>query len=69
MFLLFMSFLMFVATHKISIKVLIISLSLVIVALFVFGCLGNIRSGSHWQDSSYILNIAKIDGETFPVST
>ncbi len=66
-FLLFMSLLLFIATHKVHLKIIIISLLLVIFSLFVFGCMGNIRSGSDWNDSSYILNIAKINQKNFPL--
>ncbi|MBQ8342155.1 MAG: sugar transferase [Clostridia bacterium] len=39
---------------------------LAIVALYLFGVMGNVRSGSPWNDTSYIFEIAQIDEEKWP---
>jgi oligosaccharide repeat unit polymerase len=55
----------YLASHKISFKLVVIMLLLSFIALYIFGILGNIRSGSEWYDSSYIIALSKIDEDRF----
>lgn len=39
---------------------------LVLVLLYLFGVFGNVRSGSHWRDTSYLISVANIRVEKVP---
>ncbi len=54
------------AFKKLKIRYFVIVVLFGIFVLWGFGVFGNIRSGAHWDDSSYIIGVAHIDISKFP---
>lgn len=51
---------------KIKVRHIFFCFILAVILLWLFGIFGNIRSGSSWNDSSYIIEIAQIDLDKYP---
>lgn len=57
--------LLYFASKKIKIRHIIFLFVLALIAMFIFGALGNIRSGFDWNDTGYLLGLAKIDADPY----
>lgn len=65
LFILLSGFLGYVSTKKVSIKIIIIGIIIILIGSWIFGVLGNIRSNLGWNDSGLILSVAKIKADRY----
>lgn len=67
-FILIASILPYIATKRISFKQVAIIVMVAIVGAWVYGIVGNIRSGMDWNDSGLILGVAEIKANRFSLT-
>ena len=65
LFILLSGFLGYVSTKKVSIKIIVIGIIIILIDSWIFGVLGNIRSNLGWNDSGLILSVAKIKADRY----
>lgn len=65
LFILLSGFLGYVSTKKVSIKIIVIGIIIILIGSWIFGVLGNIRSNLGWNDSGLILSVAKIKADRY----
>lgn len=65
LFILISGLLGYVSTKKISIKIILIGITVILIGSWFFGILGNIRSNLGWNDSGLILSVAKIKANRY----